>query len=141
MSVTTGEEIGPSKKPSRSRQSRQPKRRAKTKGPTLSGKKAHRLEYGRVVHLSDVPIIKGMLIRGDPQSDIAAYFGTNGGRIAQINTGEHYPNVPPAPPDKLPPPGPYLAARSAHRARETLVALRDLIDQAMVEIELWETRR
>ncbi len=29
-------------------------------------------------------IIKGMLVRGDKQSDIAAHFHVNGGRIAEI---------------------------------------------------------
>lgn len=31
---------------------------------------------------TDAAIIKGMLLRGDRQHDIAAWFGVNGGRIA-----------------------------------------------------------
>jgi hypothetical protein len=37
---------------------------------------------GRGLDPADVPAIKGMLARGDVQSDIAAYFGVNAGRIA-----------------------------------------------------------
>jgi len=36
----------------------------------------------------EIAIVKGMLVRGDPQHDIAAYFGINGGRIAEISTGQ-----------------------------------------------------
>ncbi|TXL79502.1 hypothetical protein FHP25_06035 [Vineibacter terrae] len=35
----------------------------------------------------ETQIIKGMLLRGDKQHDIAAYFGENGGRIAEVATG------------------------------------------------------
>jgi hypothetical protein len=34
----------------------------------------------------EIAIVKGMLIRGDRQHDIAAYFGANGGRIGEIST-------------------------------------------------------
>jgi hypothetical protein len=91
--------------------------------------------------MADIAQIKGMLKRGDLQSDIAAFFGTNGGRIAEINTGQRLPDVETAAPDRLPPRGPYLAARSAIRARDTLSAVRDLIDQALADIYLWETHR
>lgn len=56
-----------------------------------------------------VPIIKAMLRRGDKQSDIAACFGTNGGRISEINTGQRYATVHACEPhEALPPSGPYL---------------------------------
>lgn len=83
-------------------------------------------------------MIKGMLLRRDVQSDIAAYFGTNGGRIAQINTGEHYPRVKAARRSALPPPGPYMAARSAHKLKEALVTLRDFIEETLEQVERWE---
>ena len=35
---------------------------------------------------AEIAIVKGMLARGDRQHDIAAYFGINGGRIAEIST-------------------------------------------------------
>lgn len=86
----------------------------------------------------DVSLVKGMLARGDTQSDIAAFFGVNGGHISEINTGKNYPEVSAALLEKLPPPGPYMGARTAYRAKETLVALRDLIDETPKEIDKWE---
>lgn len=56
---------------------------------------------------ADASIVKGMLDRGDRQHDIAAWFGVNAGRIADIKTGAKFPDVPPAPAHALPPPGPY----------------------------------
>ena len=48
-------------------------------------------------------LIKGMLNRGDDQSDIAAFFLVNSGRIAEINTGQRFSEVRPMPINKLPP--------------------------------------
>jgi hypothetical protein len=79
-----------------------------------------------------------MLIRGDRQHDIAAYFGVNGGHIGEISTGQTGASVTAAVPEDLPPAGPYLAGRSALRARDTLIALRELIDEAIGEIDLYE---
>jgi hypothetical protein len=55
----------------------------------------------------DAAIIKGMLARGDAEHHIAACFGVNGGRIADIATGKKFANVPPAPQAALPAAGPY----------------------------------
>ena len=52
-------------------------------------------------------IIKGMLARGDRQHDIAAWFGVNGGRVAEVAVGQTFGWVPLAPSKELPPPGPY----------------------------------
>jgi hypothetical protein len=49
-------------------------------------------------------IIKGMLVRGDKQSDIAAHFHVNGGRIAEINRGRRFATVRVAEPCELPRP-------------------------------------
>jgi hypothetical protein len=57
----------------------------------------------------DIAIIKGMLARGDKQSDVAAYWGTNSGRIAETNVGRRYSSILPAPPHQLPPPGPHVS--------------------------------
>jgi hypothetical protein len=57
---------------------------------------------------ADAAIVKGMLDRGDRQSDIASYFGVNGGRIAEISTGDKFASVDVAPANTLPPPGPYV---------------------------------
>lgn len=89
----------------------------------------------------EISIIKGMIIRGDTQSHIAAYFGNaNGGRISEINTGKKGVGIPAAPVGELPPPGPYFTSgRASIRAKETLRALRELIDGALADIESFET--
>src|SRR5688500_15394064 len=56
----------------------------------------------------DASIVKGMLEREDRQSDIASYFGVNGGRIAEISVGRTFAGVPVAPANALPPRGPYV---------------------------------
>jgi hypothetical protein len=90
---------------------------------------------------SDIALIKGMLARGDRQSDIAAFFGVNGGRVAEINTGLRGAEVIAANTETLPPPGPYvMSARTALKARQTLEALLDLIDESLAEISAWEKR-
>lgn len=86
----------------------------------------------------EIATVKGMLARGDRQHDIAAYFGINGGRIADISKLRKGAHLAAAPSATLPPRGPYMAGRSALRARDTLVALRDLIDGAIADIDLYE---
>lgn len=86
----------------------------------------------------EIAIVKGMLNRGDRQHDIAAYFGINSGRIAEINTGERGQGIVAALAADLPPAGPYISGRSALHARDTLKAVRDLIDEAIEEIDIWE---
>lgn len=79
----------------------------------------------------ETQIVKGMLARGDKQHDIAAYFGVNGGRIAEVATGKcDYPSAPAAPVEKLPPPGPYVGARTVFEIREILEDAVTLIDGA-----------
>ena len=41
----------------------------------------------------EIAIVKGMIVRGDRQHDIAAYFGVNGGRIGEISKGASGPSV------------------------------------------------
>lgn len=89
----------------------------------------------------EIAIVKGMLLRGDRQHDIAAYFGINGGRIAEISTGQTGSSIAAASAEDLPPAGPYMAGRSALRARDTLTALRDLIQDAINDIDLYEKPR
>lgn len=54
---------------------------------------------------SDARIVLGMLARDDRAHDIAAWFGVNQGRIAEVKDGK-YGALMPAPLDKLPPKGP-----------------------------------
>ena len=77
-------------------------------------------------------LVKGMLARGDRQHDIAAYFGVNGGRIAEVATGDcAYPNAEAVPEDELPPPGPYITKYALNSVIET-------IEESIQAIELAE---
>lgn len=72
---------------------------------------------------ADAAVAKAMLARGDRQHDIAAWFGVNGGRIAELANAKQFWWVPPAPvDDRLPPPGPYLCGRDTMAALEALAA-------------------
>lgn len=75
---------------------------------------------GRRLDDEDASIVKGMLARGDRQHDIAAWFGVNGGRIAEVATGMKFQDVPQAEARDLPPKGPYLSGR---QSTELLVRL------------------
>lgn len=55
----------------------------------------------------DASVIKGMILRGDHSQDIAAWFGVNQGRIAEIKKGDRFPGIAPIPTGELPPSGPY----------------------------------
>lgn len=89
------------------------------------------------IHLTDedAAIIKGMIARGDRQHDIAAWFGVNGGRIAEISTGATFKDVPIEIAD-LPPPGPYISGRGVRRARDQLLKARQALIEVAGEIEV-----
>jgi hypothetical protein len=53
----------------------------------------------------DASIVLGMEARGDRDHDIAAWFGVNQGRIADVNAGK-YGSIGAAPNNELPPKGP-----------------------------------
>ena len=63
---------------------------------------------------ADAAVVKGMLDRGDRQHDVAAWFGVNSGRIAEIATGKKFWWVRPAERNTLPLPGPYPCGREVH---------------------------
>ena len=69
---------------------------------------------------TDASIVKGMLAREDRQSDIASYFGVNGGRIAEISVGKTFASAPVAPQNSLPPPGPYVYGELRRRMKKAL---------------------
>jgi hypothetical protein len=79
---------------------------------------------------ADAALVKGMLARGDRQHDVAAYFGVNGGRIAEIATGVRFGAVSAAPYDDLPPPGPYPSGRDIAAAKQAVDAARCALDLA-----------
>jgi hypothetical protein len=81
------------------------------------------LPSGNNLTTQDAAVIKAMLARGDRQHDIAAWFGVNGGRIAEISTGQRFSWVKAAD-GTLPPPGPYMNARQAAEAQAALVEVR-----------------
>lgn len=79
----------------------------------------------------ETSIVKGMLARGDKQHDIAAYFGVNGGRVAEVANGTgDYPTAPTAEESKLPPPGPYVGAKSVFEIKQILSDAAELIQEA-----------
>lgn len=82
---------------------------------------------GITLSAADAALVKGMLLRGDRQHDIAAWFGVNGGRIAEIATGHRFANTPAAPSDELPPAGPYPKAREALAAIQALAAAKSAL--------------
>ena len=60
---------------------------------------------GYSLKMRDVPIIMGMVARGDRDHDIAAWFGVNQGRIAEAKDGK-FGMAAAAPAKDLPPKGP-----------------------------------
>lgn len=75
---------------------------------------------GRRLNEHDARVVKGMLERGDRQHDIAAWFGVNGGRVAEVATGKRFRCVAPAGAGDLPPPGPYPSGQEAAEAQAAL---------------------
>lgn len=86
-------------------------------------------------------VVKGMLARGDRQHDIASYFGVNGGRIAEIATGDNaYPNAQATPEADLPPPGPYMTKFAVQGVIDTLNEAIEALDLAEQENELADVK-
>jgi hypothetical protein len=89
---------------------------------------AHRAKpSGITLSEEDAGIVKGMLARGDRQHDIASWFGVNGGRIAEIAMGLRFEAVAAAPPEILPPAGPYLSGRQAAVLVQALAKAREAL--------------
>jgi len=78
----------------------------------------------------DVALVKGMLNRGDRQHDIAAWFGVNGGRIAEINAGDKFSWIEPASQNELPPQGPYPSGRDSMLALEIISKMKTALAEA-----------
>jgi hypothetical protein len=80
------------------------------------------------VQPNDVPLILGMVGRGDRRHDIAAWFGLNQGRIKEVEDGDHgSPSIAKST-DLFPAGSPGLKARSA---RESIVqALQSLTNSS-----------
>jgi hypothetical protein len=70
-----------------------------------------------------------MLNRGDRQSDIASFFGVNGGRIAEISTGSRFSSAPVAPSSNLPRPGPYVYGELRRAMKKALLSIQNDLAQ------------
>lgn len=99
------------------------------------------------LNLEMASLIKGMLKRGDRQSDIAACFLINSGRIAEINTGQRFMEAVAAAEIDLPPAGPYPSPYDLWRTKNTLwgvrvalEAIRDNIDKSITAVARAEGR-
>ena len=74
----------------------------------------------------DAAVIKGMLARGDKQHDIAAHFGENPARIAEIKNGEKFTDVRAAS-ASLPPQKPHRFIDPKAPLEQQVQQLRDFI--------------
>ena len=90
---------------------------------------------GRRLNEAKAALIKGMAGRGDRHHDIAAWFGLNQGRIAEVLHGDRYPDAPVAPAEQLPPPGPYSSPQASHRAIKALEEAKTDLEHAAKNIE------
>jgi hypothetical protein len=82
-----------------------------------------------------------MLLRGDRQHDIAAYFGENGGRIAEVANGTSaYATAEPMERSKLPPPGPYLTKYALHSVIKTLNDAIEAIEMAEADEKMEDVK-
>ena len=87
---------------------------------------------------ADAGVVMAMTARGDTEQDIAAWFGVNQGRVAEVRNGEMYGPVQATKNVELPPSGPI--GRKARRMRASIrYALEHLkngeVDQATARIE------
>jgi len=89
------------------------------------------------LNYQETEIALGMLERGDRQHDIAAYFGVNGGRIAEIAGDDGpYPLAKSKDAKHLPPPGPYLTKFALQSVIRTLNESIEAIEMAEAEEKL-----
>ena len=96
---------------------------------------------GNKLSYRDTGIVKGMILRGDRQHDIAAYFGVNGARINEVANGTNdYPSVKAAKEDSLPPPGPYLSKYALESVIETLNEAIEALEMAEAEEDVADVK-
>jgi len=92
----------------------------------FKGRRQRAKPSGRTLTEADAAIIKGMLMRGDRQHDIAALFGVNGGRIAEIATGKKFAGVPAASASALPEPCFFFSIMDRAALTNVVHAFRDI---------------
>lgn len=98
------------------------------------------LASGITLSAADAALIKGMLSRGDRQHDIAAWFGVNGGRVAEIAVGERFAHVQASDIEALPPAGPYPRVAQALVAIEALAIAKSSLVEAEHKIKSFVLR-
>jgi hypothetical protein len=86
---------------------------------------------GIILTNKSASIVLGMVARGDRDHDIAAWFGVNQGRIAEVKAGE-FGSLTAAPPNELPPKGP--PGLKGRRLRETASKLLQQIQSGAVDL-------
>jgi hypothetical protein len=90
---------------------------------------------GRRLSEFDAALVKGMAARSDRHHDIAAWFGVNQGRIAEVLSGQKFPFMPAAEIEQLPPPGPYSSGRAAHHSLMALEEAKAALEVALKNID------
>lgn len=80
----------------------------------------------------DAAIVLGMIARGDRHHDIAAWFGVNQGRIAEVQNGSHG-SIAAAPSDQLPPKGP--PGVKGKRFRGSVVKALEMLERSEISLE------
>ena len=86
-------------------------------------------------------MVKGLLARGEKQHDIAAFFGVNGGRIADIAKARKYPEVKPAAKKDLPTPAQLTGTFAVHQARQAIMRAKLGLDAALSFLDEQEANR
>jgi hypothetical protein len=91
---------------------------------------------GRRLSVEDAAKVKAMLQRGDRHHDIAAWFGVNQGRIAEVRGRELFPEVSPARPEELPPQGSpgriaLISIKALEGTRNKLAAASQALEDAI----------
>jgi hypothetical protein len=76
-----------------------------------------------------------MVKRGDRHHDIAAWFGVNQGRIAEVIGNTLHPGARAASESSLPPPGPYSSGKAAYGAVKALEAAKEALQDALADID------
>jgi hypothetical protein len=88
-----------------------------------------------VLTADQAAIVKGLLARGEKQHDIAAFFGENGGRIAEIAKGKKHKDVKPAAKKDLPTPAALAGSYAVHQARQAIIRAKLGLDAALAYLD------
>ena len=79
-------------------------------------------------------ICKGLLARGEKQHDVAAFFGVNAGRVAEVAKGYKFADVAAAPKRQLPTPAVVSLGYASHVVLEALSIIEIAVQSARERI-------